>query len=229
MGLFQETRTTRVRDQLLALHSVVLSRLHQKHFLELLFVEFSRVFAHFDQHLDGGTDLGLLDDFAFALGADFFDEELDEPLLNGGVLDHVVLELRVLHVFHQRQVELGHVVLVHVQEDVTDHHDALLDFLPDAVELTEEQVVVGEFDVLGNWLEQLDGGVLDAVVEHLPVLVENEAVGRAVELLVRETARLLVVDLVDRVLDRFPVLLRLRALHVCVAHLVTVNQKLVGW
>ena len=61
------------------------------------------------------------------------------------------------------------------------------------------------------------------------MLVEHETVGRAVQLLVGETGRLLVVDFEDGVLDGVPVLLGLRALHVCIAHLVTVHVELVLW
>ena len=60
------------------------------------------------------------------------------------------------------------------------------------------------------------------------MLVEDQTVGRAVELLIRERTGLLVVNLVDGVLDRLPVLLGLRSLHVCIAHFVSVNQKLVS-
>lgn len=86
----------------------------------------------------------------------------------------MVLELTVLHVLHQGQVEFWHVVLVHVQKDVPDHDDALFDLFPDAVELLEELLVVILPDVLGDGLEQLDGRLLDAIVEHLSVLVQNK-------------------------------------------------------
>ena len=48
----------------------------------------------------------------------------------------MVLELTVLHVFDEWQVELGHVVLIHVKKNITDHDDALLDLLPDAIKLS---------------------------------------------------------------------------------------------
>ena len=48
----------------------------------------------------------------------------------------MVLELTILHVFDEWQVELGHVVFIHVKKNISDHDDALLDFLPDAIELT---------------------------------------------------------------------------------------------
>lgn len=88
---------------------------------------------------------------------------------------------------------------------------------------------MGHFDVLTNWLEQLYRGVLHTLIEHLTVLVKDQAVRRAVELLIAETAGLLVINLVDRVLNCLPVLLCLGALHVCVAHFVAVDEELVCW
>ena len=85
------------------------------------------------------------------------------------------------------------------------------------------------FDVFSDGLQKLHRGVLDALVEHLAVLVQHQAVGRAVELFIGQTTRLFVVDLVDGVLDGLPVLLSLGALHIRVPHLVPVNQKLVRW
>ena len=65
----------------------------------------------------------------------------------------MVFELTVLHVFDEWQVELGHIVLVHVKKDIADHYDALLDFLPYAIELTQELLFMSHLDVLGNGLE----------------------------------------------------------------------------
>ena len=141
----------------------------------------------------------------------------------------MVFKLTVLHVLNQRQIELRHIILVHVEQDVADHDNALLNLLPNAIELSQELLVVGHFDILSNWLQELNRGVLNAFVEHLSVLVENKAVGGPVELFVAQTARLLIIDLVDSILDGLPVLLGLRALHVCVPHLVSVNQELVCW
>ena len=61
------------------------------------------------------------------------------------------------------------------------------------------------------------------------MFVQHQVVGCAVQLLVRQRACFLVVDLVDGVLDCFPVLGDLRALHVSISHFVSVNQKLVSW
>ena len=141
----------------------------------------------------------------------------------------MVLELTILHVFDEWQVELGHIVLVHVKKDIADHDDALFNLLPNPVELPQELLVVSHFDILADRLQELHRGVLDTFVEHLSVLMEHETVGGPVELLIAQTARLLVVDLVDGVLDCFPVLGDLRALHVSISHFVSVNQKLVSW
>ena len=194
-----------------------------------MFVKLARILAHLDQHLDRGSNLCLLDDFPFTLSPDLAHKQRYKALLDSTILDHMVLELTILHILNQGQVELGHVVLVHVQEDVSDHDDALLNLLPDPVELAQELLIVIHFDVLGDRFEKVDRGVFDAVVKHLSMLVEHEGVGGAVQFLVAETARLLVVDLVDGVLDGLPVLLGLRALHVGVAHLVPINQEFVRW
>ena len=85
----------------------------------------------------------------------------------------MVLELAVLHVFDKRQVELWHIVLVHIQQNVPYHHNALLDLLPDAVKLAQELLIVVQLDVLCYWLQQMDCGLFDSVVEHLTVLVEH--------------------------------------------------------
>ena len=104
-----------IRYQPLTLVLVVLGRLLQQHPLELLLVQLARVFAHLDQHLDGGSDLGFFDDFALTFLLDLFDEELDEALLNPRIHDDMVLELAILHVLDQRQIELRHKIFVHVQ------------------------------------------------------------------------------------------------------------------
>mmetsp|Transcript_14926 Transcript_14926/g.18773 ORF Transcript_14926/g.18773 Transcript_14926/m.18773 type:complete len:278 (+) Transcript_14926:1471-2304(+) len=217
-----------INDQLLRLEFVVLGSLLQQHLLKLLFVEFARVFAHLNQHLDRHANLSLLDDFSAALMADLLHQKANQTFLDCLILNHVVLKLTILHVLDQGQVELRHVVFVHVEQDVSDHHDALLDLFPDAVELSEELLVVSDADIVCDRSQQLHSGLLDGFVKHGTVLVEHQVVGSAVKLLVAERACLLVVDLIDRVLDRLPVLLRLVSLHVCVAHFVSVNQKLVG-
>ena len=62
-----------------------------------------------------------------------------------------MLELTVLHVFDQGQVELGHIVLIHVEEDIADHYDTLLYLFPDPIKFAEELLVVSHFYVLGDW------------------------------------------------------------------------------
>ena len=88
---------------------------------------------------------------------------------------------------------------------------------------------MSHLDVLGDGLEELHSGLLNTFVEHLTVLMEDQAVGCPVQLFIRQAARLLIVNLEDGVLDGFPVLLGLGALHIGVPHFVPVNQKLVSW
>ena len=171
--------------------------------------------------------MGLFDYFSFALLTDVFHEQLNHAFFNHRVLYHVVLELTILHILNEWQVELGHIVFVHVEEDVPNHDDALLDLFPDAIELSQELLVVGQLYIFSDGFKQVHGCVLHAVIQHLSVLVEDQVVGSAVEFFVAEGTGLFVVDLVDRILDRLPVLLGLGALHVGVAHLIPVNQKLV--
>ena len=72
----------------------------------------------------------------------------------------MVLKLTVLHVFDEWQIELGHIVLIHVKKDIADHDDALLDFLPYAIEFTQELLFMSHFDVLGYGLKELHSGLL---------------------------------------------------------------------
>ena len=139
----------------------------------------------------------------------------------------MVLELAVLHVLNKRQIELGNIVLVHVEQNVSDHHDTLLNLFPYSVKLTKELLLVSKADILSYRLQQLYSGLLHTFVKHLTMLVEHKIVSRAIKLFVAKRTRLLAIDLVDGVLDGFPMLLGLRALHIGIAHFVTINQKLV--
>ena len=58
------------------------------------------------------------------------------------------------------------------------------------------------------------------------MLVEYQIVGSAVEFLVREAARLLVLDFKDGIADGLPVLTGLITSHVAVPHFLTVHLKL---
>ena len=141
----------------------------------------------------------------------------------------MMFELTLLHVLYQRKIELGHEVLVHVQKNISYHNYALLNLGPDSIELLQEFLVRSGNDVLCDGLQKFHGCIAHAVIKHLSMFVQNQMVSSAIELLVRQGTSFLVVDLVDCILDCFPVLLNLRTLHVCISHFVPVNQKLVGW
>jgi hypothetical protein len=53
-----------------------------------------------------------------------------------------VLKLARLHVFHCLQLELGHKVFVHVQEDIFNHDDAELHVRPDPIKSFEELIIM---------------------------------------------------------------------------------------
>ena len=173
MSFLQIRRTRAVRDQLLTFKLVELSSFLQQNFFKFLLVKFAGVLADFNQHLDGGSNLSFFDNLSFSLVSDLLDEQLNQSLFDDGVLDDVVLELTVLHILDEGKVELGDEVFVHVKQDVSDHDDAVLDFLPNTIELAQELVFMRLLDVLRNWLQQLHRCVLNRLVKHLPVLVQH--------------------------------------------------------
>ena len=83
----------------------------------------------------------------------------------------MMLELAVLHVLNKWQVELWHIVLVHVEQDISDHDYAFFDLLPDSVELSQELLVMCVLYVLSDGPQKMYRGVLHAVIEHLSMLV----------------------------------------------------------
>ena len=58
------------------------------------------------------------------------------------------------------------------------------------------------------------------------MLVQNKVVGCSVQLFVTEARGLLILNLVDRVTDRLPVLAGLVASHVAVSHFLAVDLEL---
>ena len=68
-------------------------------------------------------------------------------------LDDMVLKLAVLHVFNQGQIELRDKVLIHVEQYISDHDNALLDLLPNAIELSEKLFIMGLSQIICDWFE----------------------------------------------------------------------------
>ena len=85
----------------------------------------------------------------------------------------MVLEHAILHVVYLLQIEFGHEVLVHVQQDVSYHINAHLSFFPLEIEESKETIIMSGSKLISNWSEQLDSCFFDIVVEHLPMFVEN--------------------------------------------------------
>lgn len=52
-----------------------------------------------------------------------------------------MLKLTGLQLIHALELHFGHVVAVHIHEDILDHDDAQFDLLPGIVNLLEELIV----------------------------------------------------------------------------------------
>ena len=89
-----------VTYQLKTLLAVVLNGLLQQYGLELLLVELSCRLVYLDEHLDGGTNLWLVNDTSIPLCLDLLHEQTYESFLQSRVQNDMVLELTVLHILH---------------------------------------------------------------------------------------------------------------------------------
>lgn len=226
VGLLQIGRATTVRNKLLGLGAVVIRGFLEQNLFKFLLVYFARMHSYLQQHLDCLAHLRLLDDMAIAFTANLGNQLGNQFLLDGGVENYVVFELRILHLLHWLELHFGHIVFVHVEQDVLNHYYAQLLVSPQSVQSAQKLVVRLFEKVLRDRLEQLSSGVLYVGVEHLAVLVQNQVVGCAVELLVGETTSLLVLNFVDGVTDCLPVLGSLVASHVSFTHFLSVNLEL---
>ena len=153
VGLVEIGSTGCISNELITFESEVVGRFSEQDTLELLLVELTRVFAHFNEHLNGRTNLSPFDNFAVSFCLDFLHQKSDQSLLDLWIQNDMMLKLAVLHVFNEWKVELGHIVLVHVEKDVTDHHNALFDFFPDSIKLRQEFFVLRPINLFCNWLQ----------------------------------------------------------------------------
>jgi hypothetical protein len=184
----QEEGVARVlRNVQIRLVPVVVPRVLDEDRLELLLVNPSGLHSDLDKHLDDLLEVNALDHLAVPLLLDLGEEQGHEPLLDLAVEDDLRLELARLHRLHILVVlHLGHKVLVHVEQEVLDHDDYVLFEGPHVGDLFQ-QVLVGHRDQsCSDGLQHLDGGLLDVLVKHLPVLVEYQVVACTVQLLVGE-------------------------------------------
>ena len=65
----------------------------------------------------------------------------------------MVFELTGLHVLHRRQLGLGDVILIHVEEDILDHDYTHFLVTPGPIEFNKEGVVVSAQNSLGDRAE----------------------------------------------------------------------------
>lgn len=102
----------------------------------------------------------------------------------------MVLKLTCLHLFNGLQLDLGHVVFIHVQQDVLDHDNTQFLIRPQLIQSLDKVVIRSLEDILSDWLQEFTSRGLDVVVKHLTVLVEDEVVRGTIELFVTELGRL---------------------------------------
>lgn len=96
----------------------------------------------------------------------------------------MLLEALGLEVLNTLKFSSGNIVLVHVHQDIFYHDDSELDLCPDVVDFLDEFLVCAPAESGHDGLQQLDGRVPHSVVQQLPMLVQHQVVGRAVQLLV---------------------------------------------
>ena len=162
-----------------------------------------------------------LDELSISFLFDFYKEKTDQLLLDLLVLHDVSLELRRLHSFDRQVVlHLGHKVLVHVEKDVFDHDNHVFLQVPHFRDFLDQILIWLIQETLANGLEHLDGSLLDVLVEHLTVLVQDHVVGSSVELLVGELGCFLLVNLLDGILDDVPVTESLISVQGVVSHAI---------
>lgn len=124
---FQQKVVARVlRDVVIRLIAVVVTRLLDEQLLELLLVDLLRLHADLNEHLDDLLKIDSLDALAVALSFDLGQQQADESALDLRIQHDMLLELTSLHVLHVLEVALllGE-VLVHVQQDFFDDTDDL--------------------------------------------------------------------------------------------------------
>ncbi len=89
------------------------------------------------------------------------------------VEDYVVFELTSLETFHALEFQLGHIVPVHVHQDVLDHDNAQLFLLPDLIHLLQQVFLAATLEFVDYWLQELHRRILDSLVEQIPMLVKH--------------------------------------------------------
>mmetsp|Transcript_13170 Transcript_13170/g.20488 ORF Transcript_13170/g.20488 Transcript_13170/m.20488 type:complete len:249 (-) Transcript_13170:31-777(-) len=222
-GLLQVVLARALGNEGVRFVPVVVASPLEKRRLEFLFVDLTRLHAHFDEHLDYALNVGLFDAFAVTLPFNLREQQGDQPLFDVAFVNDVVLELVGLHVVHIGQVLLlCHERLVQVQQDVSDLLHYVLLHLPHVGDLAQQRVV-GHLvaQPVGDGQQHICSGFLDVVVEHLPVLVERQNVRRSVEFFVGQRRSLVIVNLLDGIPQHAPALHGLLA----VADLVSVVAR----
>lgn len=74
---------------------------------------------------------------------------------------------------YTRQLHFRDVILVHVHKNVLNHDDAEFLLLPDLIYSSQQVVFTAAKEFIYDWVEQLNGCLLNTVVEQLTVLMQD--------------------------------------------------------
>ncbi len=95
-----------------------------------------------------------------------------------------MFELTSLQLFHALELHLGYVVSVHIHQDVLDHHDTQLLVLPHLIYFLQQVFFIAVKQPFTYRLKQLNGSILDTVVQEVAVLVQYQTVCGTVKLFI---------------------------------------------
>jgi len=81
-----------IGDERVTFEFKIVRRLRQQNRLELLLVNLAVLHAYFDEELDGGSHLSLVNDVAVTLASDLFDEAVNEAGFDHRIEDNFFFE-----------------------------------------------------------------------------------------------------------------------------------------
>lgn len=136
--------------------------------------------AQLNQHMDSQAEGAVVNDVAVALLLYLGEQLGDEFVADLLVQNDVVLELARLQLVHGEELELGHIVTVHVHKYVLDHNDTKLHLLPHLVHPLQQILIPTLQQLLNHRLKEFNSRILDTGVEQLSVLVDDKRIGSAV-------------------------------------------------
>ena len=147
-------------------------------FLDLLDVDLSGEFHNFPHELNVGL-------FVFPVFGEFASELVDDAVVDFAVFfEETLAEALVGLALDGVEVFLGHVVLVHVEEDIGEYFGEIFDILPNEDEGLEHLVFVGVDELLDLLVVHAATGLGHLLVGVVSEAVDYQQVGTLVQFLV---------------------------------------------